>query len=209
MELSAWQQRMIFAVVVIGLAALGVYMAGPALHHKSPAAAPTPSATVSQAPAAAVATAPAPAAAVTPGGPANIYNWLPFTQAQLTDAAAVVTTFSSAYATYRYTEGPAAYIGRMNGLASGSLAGVLRADYTTGGVQSSRISQRQTSTGNGVIDSLRSFGASSITFVVTISQKITGTKGESSTSTQYAITVVPNGPGWLVNDIELASAGNT
>ena len=207
MELSAWQQRMIFAVVVIGLAALGVYMAGPALHHKSPAAAPTPSATVSQAPAAALATTPA--AAVTPGGPANIYNWLPFTQAQLTDAAGVVTTFSSAYATYRYTEGPAAYIGRMNGLASGSLAGVLRADYTTGGVQSSRISHRQTSTGNGVIDSLRSFGASSITFVVTISQKITGSNGTSSTSTQYAITVIPSGTSWLVNDIELASAGNT
>jgi hypothetical protein len=207
MELSAWQQRAIFAVVVIGLAALGVYMAGPALHHQSPAAAPTPSATVSQAPAAAVATSPA--AAVTPGGPANIYNWLPFTQTQLADAAAVVTAFSSAYATYRYTDGPAAYIGRMNGLASSSLAGVLRADYTTGGVQSSRISQRQTSTGKGVIDSLRSFGASSITFVVTISQKITGTNGTSSTSTQYAITVVPSGPSWLVNDIELASAGNT
>ena len=208
MELSAWQQRVIFAVVVIGLAALGIYMAGPALHHKTTAAAPTPSAaTGSPAPEAAVATPPA--AVVTPGGPANIYDWLPFTQAQLTDAAAVVTAFSSAYATYRYTDGPTAFVGRMNGLVSGSLAGVLRANYSTGGVQSPRISKRQSSTGNGVIDSLRSFGASSITFVVTISQRITGTNGASSTSTQYAITVVPSGPGWLVNDIELASAGNT
>jgi hypothetical protein len=206
MELSAWQQRMIFAVVVVGLAALGVYMARPALHHNNPAA-PAPSATQSPPSAAPVATSPA--AVVTPGGPANIYNWLPFTQVQLTDAAGVVTSFSSAYATFRYTDGPAAYIARMNGLISGSLAGVLRADFTTGGVQSSRISQRQTSTGNGVIDSLRSFGASSITFVVTISQKITGANGASSTSTQYAITVVPTGSSWLVNDIELASAGNT
>jgi hypothetical protein len=206
MELSAWQQRMIFAVVVVGLAALGVYMARPALHHNNPAG-PAPSATQSPPSAAPVATSPA--AVVTPGGPVNIYNWLPFTQVQLTDAAGVVTSFSSAYATFRYTDGPAAYIARMNGLISGSLAGVLRADFTTGGVQSSRISQRQTSTGNGVIDSLRSFGASSITFVVTISQKITGANGASSTSTQYAITVVPTGSSWLVNDIELASAGNT
>jgi hypothetical protein len=207
MELSAWQQRVIFAVVVVGLAALGVYMAGPVLHHSKPTAAATPAAT--QPPPSAAPVATSPAAAVTPGGPANIYDWLPFTQVQLTDAAGVVTSFSSAYATFRYTDGPAAYIARMNGLISGSLAGVLRADYTTAGVQSSRISQRQASTGNGVIDSLRSFGASSITFVVTISQKITGTNGASSTSTQYAITVVPTGSSWQVNDIELASAGNT
>jgi hypothetical protein len=207
MELSVWQQRVIFAVVVIGLAVLGLYMVTPALHHNPPAATPTPSVTASAPSAAAIATSPA--AAVTPAGPVNIYNWLPFTQAQLADASGVVTAFSSAYATYRYTDGPAAYIGRMNGLVSGSLAGVLRADYTTAGVQSARVSQRETSTGDGVIDSLRSFGASSITFVVTIAQKITGTKGTSSTSTQYAITVVPSGQSWLVSDIEFASAGNT
>jgi hypothetical protein len=60
-----------------------------------------------------------------------------------------------------------------------------------------------------VINSLRAFGPSSITFVVTISQEITATNGRNQVTAQYAVTVTSAGTGWQVNDIEQASAGNS
>jgi hypothetical protein len=65
------------------------------------------------------------------------------------------------------------------------------------------------STATAVINSLRSFGASSLIFVVTINQRLHTTQGTSQGSTQWAITVVRNAGTWLVNDIEPAQAGNT
>ena len=71
-------------------------------------------------------------------------------------------------------------------------------------------SERVHFVGNTMIDSLRAFGATSLTFVVTINQKITSTSGTNQQSQQYAVTVASNGGGsWQVNNIELASAGNT
>ena len=43
----------------------------------------------------------------------NIYQLLPFSQADLTDAAGVVRRFCSDYATYSYTESAGSYVGRM------------------------------------------------------------------------------------------------
>ena len=208
MDLKPWQQRMLFVLVVAGLAVLGVYLVTPSLHH-SPAASPTPSASAtapgSPAP---VAGSQTPVAVSTPAT-LNIYNWLPFTQAELSDAAGVVTAFSSAYVTFRYTDSVGVYIGRMNGLITSSLAGVLRADYQTPGLASQRTSQRQVASGTGSIDEIRSFGASSITFVVTVTQRMVSTQGTAITSPQYAITATSSGTSWQVNDIEPATAGNT
>jgi hypothetical protein len=76
-------------------------------------------------------------------------------------------------------------------------------------VASQRSSDKQVATATAVISSLRAFGPSSITFVVTVSQQITGTGGASQNTTQYAVTVTGSGTGWQATDIELASAGNT
>ncbi len=64
------------------------------------------------------------------------------------------------------------------------------------------------STARVVIDSLRSFGPSSLIFVVTIDQTLHTRQGTRQPSGQYAVTVVNNGGTWLVNDIELSTAGN-
>jgi hypothetical protein len=45
--------------------------------------------------------------------------------------------------------------------------------------------------------------------VVTIDQKLVSTQGTAANSGQYAITVESLGSTWQVNDIELASAGNS
>jgi hypothetical protein len=96
----------------------------------------------------------------------------------------------------------------MNGLITSQLSQTLKNGYTTLGVAQIRTSQKQISTGTAAIDSIRTFGSGSITFVVTGTQKLTSTKGTSTNKNQYAVTVTGQGSSWQVYDIEPASAGN-
>lgn len=208
MELSPRQRSVVFAVVVIALAAFGYYLVVPALTHArghtraaaSPTAASSPTATHA---------APSVSASAAAAGGVNIYAWLPFTQAGLAAAASVAVRFSVDYDTFSYTESAASYVGVMGRLDTTQLAASLRASYQVAGVAAVRKSQRQVSTGTAVIDALRAFGPSSITFIVTAGQRLVTTGGTTSGSTQYAVTVTSTGSGWQVSDLELASAGNS
>jgi hypothetical protein len=213
MDLTPRQRKAVFALIVVVLAGLGVYMFVPAARGGSP-----PAATRSPAPRAGAATTPSAAAppAASPG-PAtsaersapDIYQWLPFTQSQLGAAASVVTRFCDAYGTWSYTENAAAYVATMHNVITSELSQFLQQDYAAPGVAARRAGQKQVSAGRAVINALRAFGSSSITFVVTISEQITGTAGRSQVTQQYAVTAVGVGAGWQVNDIELATAGNS
>ena len=139
----------------------------------------------------------------------NIYSWLPFTQQGLADAAAVTVKFGTDYNTYSYTENAAAYVGTMNGLITGQLATTLQGLYSTPGVAQLRTSQKQVSTGTAVVDSLRTFGPTSLTFIVTATQHLVSSHGTTNASTQYAITVTGSGTSWQVNDIELSTVGQS
>ena len=218
MDLSPAQQKAVFVLVVVVLAALGYWLILPKLSHSggSPAAASTSPA--SSAPASASApdtTGPTgtPASAVTASpaaaGNVNIYSWPPFTQQGLADAASVTVKFCVDYNTFTYTESPAAYVAKMSGLITGQLATTLQASYSTPGVATLRTDQKQVSTGTAVINSLRAFGPSSLTFIVTTGQHLVSSKGTTEGSTQYAVTVTGSGSSWQVDDIELASAGNS
>ena len=211
MELTSGQRKALFALVVAALIALGIYMFVPGAH-AARAGAGTPAARHS--PARPAAQTSAPAAAPPPSSPApatapDIYQWLPFSQAGLTSAAAVVTQFGHAYGTFSYTENAAAYVRSMQNLITPQLAQVLAADYSVPGVASQRDSKKQVSAGKAVIDSLQAFGPSSITFVVTISRETTDTSGRSRASARYAVTVTGAGTSWQVNDIEQSGLGNS
>ena len=213
MELSPRQRSAVFVVVVIALAALGYYLVVPAVTHSHRPAAAAAGGTTSGPAATAPSSAGAPVPTVTAstadaGGP-DIYAWLPFTQQNLAAAAAVAVRFSIDYNTFTYTESAADYVGAMGGLITGPLATTLRAAYQTPGVAQLRKSQKQVSTGTAVIGSLRAFGPSSMTFIVTAGQRLATANGTSSGSTQYAVTVTGSGSSWQVSDIELESAGNT
>ena len=172
---------------------------------------PTPSA-ASSAPApegSPGATPPPAAASPAATGSVNIYSWLPFTQQGLADAAAVTVKFGADYNTYSYTEDAAAYVGAMKGLITGQLATTLQGLYSTPGVAQLRTGQKQVSTGTAVIDSLRTFGPSSLTFIVTATQHLVSSHGTTNGSAQYAITVTGSGTSWQVNDIELSTAGQS
>jgi hypothetical protein len=210
-ELSPRQRSAVFAIVVVALAALGYYLVAPAVTHSHPRAAASPAATpTSAATPAATATAPTPTvtAPAADAGGVNIYAWLPFTQQNLAAAASVAVRFSVDYNTFTYTESAASYVGAMGGLITGQLAATLQAAYQTPGVAKLRTSQKQVSTGTAVITSLRAFGPSSMTFIVTAGQRLATANGTSSGSTQYAVTVTGSGGTWQVSTIELESAGN-
>ena len=213
MEPSSGQQRLLFVVVVLVLAGLGVYLISARTHNGTAATPPASASATSpapQTPAVQPATTPASVPASVPSGSskADIYQWLPFSQQDLTEAARTTVAFAGDYGTYSYTETAAAYAGKMASLVTGELAATLKNAYATPGVAAQRTAQKQVSTGSGGIASIRSFGPGSITFVVNIAQQLATTQGTSTKTTQYAVTVVSAAGGWQVNDIELAGAGN-
>jgi hypothetical protein len=209
-DLSPRQRSAVFAVIVIVLALFGYFLVAPAFtrHHGSAPPAAAASTSAPAAPAATATTAPAVAASPADAGGVNIYSWLPFTQQDLAAAAAVAVRFGVDYNTFTYTETASDYIGAMRGLITGQLATTLQAAYQTPGVAKLRKNQRQVSTGTAAISSLRAFGGSSLTFVVTAGQRLATSNGTSNGSAQYAVTVTGSGGSWQVSDIELESAGN-
>ena len=204
MELSSGQQRLLFVVVVLALGGLGIFLLGS--RHRTAAPPPAhPSATA--APATSTPAA-APATTADGGGGVNIYQWLPFTQQDLTAASRATVAFAADYENWSYTEPAQAYVAKMNGLVTTNFAASLQNSYATPGVAALRTAQKQISTSSGGIASIRSFGTGSITFVVNIAQRLATTSGTSNSTKQYAVTVVSNATGWQVNDVELAGAGN-
>jgi len=209
-DLSPGQQKAVFALVVVVLAALGYWLIVPKMSHSHAQAQPSPNPSATQSVPSPPASAP-PTATTSPASASgvDIYSWLPFTQQDLAAAAAVTERFLVDYNTYSYTESAASYVGRMNGLITTQLASTLRGLYSQPGVAKVRTDQRQVSTGTAVINSIRAFGASSLTFVATGTQHLTTSKGASSGSAQYAITVTGSGSSWQVDNIELSSVGQS
>jgi len=218
MELTPGQQRLVFVVVVLALVGLGIYLIqGRGSGGGTPAAAPSTSATTARPSASAPSAASVPPSTVpaaTPvptAGGAQIYQWLPFTAADLSAAARTTLSFAKDYSTWSYTESAAAYAAKFNGLVTSQELATLKNGYSTSGVAGPRSADKQVSTGSGTIDSIRSFGTkpTSITFLVTIDQQVKSTQPTSTAANQYAVTVVSSGNAWLVHDIELSKLGNT
>lgn len=209
MELTSVQRVVTFVVVVLMLAGLGVYLFLPGASNgaaaqgqpsRSPSTRPTsPAATQSAAP---------PTSSPSGGAIPDIYNWLPFTASGLASAARVTTEFATDYGTFSYRQSTSSYLAPMKPLISEQLAELLGRAYSTPGLVAARTSGKQVSVGSAVITSLRAFGPTSLTFVVTLTERTGGTKGRGQQIADYAITVTGSGSSWQVNNIELASAGN-
>jgi len=138
----------------------------------------------------------------------DIYQWLPFTESGLASAARVTVAFGNDYGTFSYTENTASYLAPMQPLITPQLAQLLGRAFSAPGVAAARASSKQVSSATSVISSLRSFGPSSLTFIVAIMERITDTKGRSQQITDYAVTVTGIGTSWQVSNIELATVGN-
>ena len=210
MDLSPGQQKAVFALVVVVLAALGYWLIVPRVSHSRAEAQPSPTPSPTESVPSPPGSAP-PAVTTSPAstGGVDIYSWLPFTQQGLAAAAAVTQKFLVDYNTYSYTESAADYVARMNGLITSQEATTLRGLYATPGVAKIRTDQKQNSTGTAAITALRTFGPSSLTFIATGTQHLATAKGTSNGSAQYAVTVTGSGTSWQVSDIELSSVGQS
>jgi hypothetical protein len=213
MDLTPAQRKLVFAAVVVVLAALGGFLVtgsllgAPTGHGRAVGLVTPLPRTPSPAP-------PSPAqrgglGSEAPGRGPDIYAWLPFTQAGLAAATQVVREFAASYATYSYTESTASYENQIKRVATAQLAAVIARGYAAPGVAQVRAQQKLRATGTGQITAIRGFSATSITFVAAITQKVTGTRGARQSTTDYAVTVTGAAGSWQVEDLELASAGNT
>jgi hypothetical protein len=210
MDLSPFQRITAFAVVVLVLTGLGVYLFIPSAAGSGSPPAPAASTPAGGGPGPAPSSRPTPAISAPSGAPVpDIYQWLPFTSSGLASAAEVAVRFGSDYGTFSYSQNTAAYLTPMRPLITSQLAELIGRAYAAPGVASVRSGDRQVSAGSAVITSLRAFGPSSLTFVETITEQITDSKGRSQQSQNYAVTLTGSGTSWQVSDIELASAGNT
>ncbi|HEX9353260.1 MAG TPA: hypothetical protein VF933_05535 [Streptosporangiaceae bacterium] len=216
MDLSPAQRVLAFLGIVVVLSGMGAYLLIPgvrsALGQGHRPAAATPSAPATSAAGTSPSTPAASSAPATPppaGSAPDIYQWLPFSQADLAKAASVTEAFGSAYDTYSYREGTSSYVASLSGLATSELSSTLARAYGTPGVASQRTRQQQVSSARTVINSIRTFSSGSLTFVVTIVQTLHTKQGTSRSTGHYAVTLTGSGQSWLANDIELASAGNS
>jgi hypothetical protein len=219
MELTPGRQRLFFAVVVILLALLGIYLVGPGRSHGAASAASAstapanPAVTVTPSPLGVPSAVAAPTpVAVTPVKGANIYNWLPFTQQDLSTAAGVTLAFAAADESFSYTDTAATYAARLSGLVTPDLGQTLESQFAPPGAQQQRVQQHLVSKSSGSIVRITSFGTTpqtSITFVVDITVQTTASAKTTSVTNQWAVTAVTAPGGWAVHDIEPATAGNS
>jgi hypothetical protein len=137
----------------------------------------------------------------------DIFQLVPFTAAGLASGEKVADQFGAAYGTYSYTETAAAYVATMRKLVSPQLSQQIAEAYSTPGVAGQRTGQRQVATATAHVTSLRAFGQSSLTFIITVTQQVTATSGGGTKTAGYAVTLTGGDTTWQVTDIELQNAG--
>ncbi|MEV5747642.1 hypothetical protein AB0L00_07460 [Actinoallomurus sp. NPDC052308] len=206
MDLTDRQRKILFAALVVLLAAAGLILTigNGSGRHKSSArgstSAPSPSVPSFTAPGL---TGPPPS-----GGTYDIYSLLPFTQKDFSAAADVARRFTIAYGTYRYDEQPSAYLGRMQGLVAADVTAQLQRDSSAPGLLDQRKQDREVSTSDAHLDSLRDMEKDQFIFLVTGTQHINKGGASSDTSQQYAVTVTRSGGGWVVYAFAQANVGD-
>jgi hypothetical protein len=198
MELTDRQRKLLFAGLVVLLAAAGVFLTisnGDHPHASARhAATPTPAAST---PPATLAAPPVSGPSASPGT-YDIYSMLPFTQKDFSMAADVARRFTIAYGTYRFDEDPSAYVNRMRGIITPDLAAQLQQGAAPG-VLAQRRQDQEVSTSTATLDSpLRAIAKDQIIFLATGKQHITKGGKSSDSSQQYAVTVTRSGGGWVV-----------
>ena len=131
-------------------------------------------------------------------GPAPPAAMLPVSPAGIQAAAAMAARFAVLYDTAP-AGGPGAWLARLRPVVTSQLYGALaRAAATPGLILSGTGSARVTS------EKIRVLAAGSVIFTLTFAQPAASGPGLPA----LAVTVVPAGGGWLVYDVEPASAGN-
>ena len=181
------------------LAAAGLACGGCSL---LPRTAASPPASTSARPAAMA--SPPPAVAAT-----SLASLLPFPPARLQAAAVLAGRFTAAWDSWSWRQSPAAWLAALRPMAAASLEPALAQAAGDRGVLAQRAAARQVAVATVTALAIRDLTPGSVTVTVTAAQVITGSSGTSRATAGWAVTLTPEGSGWLVWDIEPAGAGNS
>ncbi|MFY7068721.1 hypothetical protein ACOQFV_22930 [Nocardiopsis changdeensis] len=138
----------------------------------------------------------------------DVLEWFPFPEEDLRTAGTTAKAFAEAYGTIDYTGSPEAYYDSMRALATDEYADVLAESSRAGAFWTEMAEAEAIAEGRAEVRSIRTFGDSSITFVVT-AQSITETANREFDEElgEFAITVVQEGRTWRVFDFQPADVG--
>lgn len=183
------------------LAAAGLLCGGCSLLPRTAVSPAVPARTTAR-PAATASSQP-PAAAV------PLASLLPFPPGRLQAAASLAGRFTAAWDSWSWRQSPAAWPARLRPMAAASLEPALAQAAGDHGVLAQRAAARQTAVATVTALAIRDLTPGSVTVTATAAQVITSSSGTSQTSAGWAVTLTPADSGWLVWDIEPASAGNS
>ncbi|WP_248963772.1 hypothetical protein [Sphaerisporangium perillae] len=198
------RRGLVFAGVVVALAAVGIYLSMRPASGGSDGA--PPPGVVSTSSAAPPSSGPSPAPAITPST-FDIYGYLPLTREQIAQAADMAQRFAVSYASFRYDEDPASYAERLKAFTTADFGAVLARDVTTPATVEQNRADQVVSEGAARLKSIRDIAGGSIVLVVTATQHITAKSGPQERSADYAITLTQVGTEWRVFDLQRADAG--
>ena len=134
---------------------------------------------------------------------------LPFPPARLQAAVSLADRFTTAWDSWSWQQPPAAWLAALQPMAATSLEPALAQAAGDRGVLAQRTAARQVAVATVTGLAIRDLTPGSVTVTATAAQVITSSSGTSRTSASWAVTLTPEGSGWLVWDIEPAGAGNS
>jgi hypothetical protein len=184
------------------LAAAGLLCGGCSLLPRTAASPAAPASTTARA---AVTAAPQPTAAAA----APLALLLPFPPARLQAAASLAGRFTAAWDSWSWQQAPAAWLARLQPMAAAELYPALAQAAGDRGVLAQRAAARQVAVATVTSLAITGLTPASVTVTAIAAQVITSSSGTSRSSAGWAVTLTPEGSGWLVWDIEPAGAGNT
>lgn len=206
-ELNDRQRKLAFAGIVVALAFVGIYLTlpSPGSSAKHPTSRPTAVGDTGV-PAGPSTTPPGISTSISPDT-FDIYRLLPFSKQDFAASADVGQRFMVAYETYRFDETPQAYAQRFQGLATTDLLNQLVQDSAAPGRIDQRKRDQEVAQGSATIDSVKTFGPTSITFLITGHQQLTKTSRTTQVNQQFAVTVARVGTSWETYSVELSNIG--
>jgi hypothetical protein len=152
---------------------------------------------------------PAATASAQPSAAVPLASLLPFPPARLQAAATLAGRFTAAWDSWSWRQPPAAWLAALQPMAAASLEPALAQAAGDRGVLAQRTAARQVAVATVTGLAIRDLTPGSVTVTATATQVITSSSGTSRASASWAVTLTPDGSGWLVWDIEPASAGNS
>jgi len=154
---------------------------------------------------------PAATASPHPSAPGTVplASLLPFPAARLQAAVSLAARFTAAWDSWSWQQPPAAWLAALRPMAAASLEPALARAAGDRGVLAQRTAARQAATATVTRLEITGLTSGSVTVTATASQVITSSSGTSGSTAAWAVTLTPAGTGWLVWDIEPASAGNS